>query len=149
MGMSVTVDRLQDLPLDALAPLVAESNQAGYRFLQKLQDEWATGANRFDKLGEAIFAALVAGRLIGVCGLNVDPYIANGRIGRVRHLYVLSDFRRLGVGRQLVAAVLAAAKGRFTVLRLRTESVEAGGFYEKLGFRRWSDMPDCTHDRVV
>jgi GNAT superfamily N-acetyltransferase len=143
--MNVTVDRLRDLPLDALAPLVAESEQADWRFLQKLQDEWAAGANRFDKPGEALFAGWVAGRLIGVCGLNVDPYIEDGRIGRLRHLYVLSDFRRLGVGRRLVEAVLAAAKDRFAVLRLRTESAEAGEVYEKLEFRRLSELPDCTH----
>jgi hypothetical protein len=47
--MNVTVDRLQDLPLNALAPLVAQSERTGWRFLQKLLDEWATGANRFDK----------------------------------------------------------------------------------------------------
>jgi GNAT superfamily N-acetyltransferase len=147
--MNVTVDRLRDLPLDALAPLVAESEQAGWRFLQKLQDEWAAGANRFGKPGEALFAGWVAGRLIGVCGLNADPHIEDGRIGRVRHLYVLSDFRRVGVGRRLVEAVVAEAKGRFDSIRLRTESAEAAGFYEGLGFRRRSDLPDCTHVREV
>jgi GNAT superfamily N-acetyltransferase len=124
--MNFDVDRLHDLPLDALAPLVAESELAGWRFLQKLLDEWAAGTNRFDKPGESLFAAWVAGRLIGVCGLNVDPYIQDGRIGRLRHLYILSDFRLLGVGRRLVETVVAAAKGRFAVLRLRTESAEAG-----------------------
>lgn len=147
--MNVYVDRLQDLPLNALAPLVAESERTGWRFLQKLLDEWATGANRFDKPGEAFFAAWVAGKLIGVCGLNVDPYIKDRRIGRVRHLYVLSDFRRLGVGRRLVEAVVAAAKGRFVLLRLRTENGKAAEFYEELGFHRSSEMPDCTHVREV
>ena len=131
--MIVAVDRLQDLPIDSLTRLIAESEQAGWRFLRRLADEWASGANRSSKPGEAIFAAWAAGTLIGVCGLNVDPYAGDRRVGRVRHLYVLSDFRRLGVGRRLVEAVVAAAKGRFVLLRLRTENGEAAEFYEELG----------------
>ena len=147
--MNVVVGRFQDLPIDALAPLLAESEQAGWKFLRRLSDDWASGANHFSKPGESIFAASAAGTLIGVCGLNVDPYAGNRRVGRVRHLYVLSGFRRLGVGRRLVEAVVAAAKGWFVLLRLRTESDEAAEFYEALGFQRRSDMPDCTHVRVV
>ena len=148
-GMNVIVGRLQDLPFDSMARLVAESEQTGWMFLRRLLDEWAAGTNRFDKPGEAIFAAWATGKLIGVCGLNVDPYIGDGRIGRVRHLYVLSDFRRLGVGRRLVEAVVAAARGQFVSLRLRTESAEAAEFYEELGFQRWSEMSDCTHVREI
>ena len=51
---------------------------------------------------------------------------------------------RLGVGRRLVRAVVAAARGRFGSLRLRTESREAAAFYEGLGFRPVC-RPDCTH----
>jgi GNAT superfamily N-acetyltransferase len=147
--MHVIVDRLLDLPVDSLARLVTESEQAGWSFLRRLRDEWATGANRFDKPGEAIFGAWTAGTLIGVCGLNIDPYIEDVRVGRVRHLYVLYDFRRVGVGRRLVEAVVAAAKGWFTSLRLRTESVEAADCYEQLGFQRRSEMPNCTHIREL
>jgi GNAT superfamily N-acetyltransferase len=147
--MNVLVERIQDLPIDALAPLVTESEQTGWKFVRRLSDEWVSGTNRFNKRGEAIFAASAAGALIGVCGLNVDPYASDPRVGRVRHLYVLSGFRQLGVGRQLVEAVVAAAKGQFGLLRLQTESGEAAEFYEALGFQRQSDMPDCTHVRVV
>lgn len=80
-----------------------------------------------------------------MCGLNVDPYTEDERVGRVRHLYVLFDYRRLGAGRRLVEAVVAAAKSRFIFLRLRTESIEAADFYEKLGFQRSCELPDCTH----
>ena len=97
-SMIVTVDRLQDLPMGVLARLISESEQAGWSFLLRLSDEWDSGANRFSKPGEAIFAAWAAGTLIGVCGLNVDPYTGDRRVGRVRHLYVLAGFRRLGVG---------------------------------------------------
>ena len=55
------IERLQDLPSDALGALVAESEEAGVRFVRRLLDEWTRGANRFDRPGEALFAARVAG----------------------------------------------------------------------------------------
>ena len=100
--MAVVVERLSELPAEALAPLVAESEQAGLRFVRRLAEEWAGGRNRFDRPGEACFAALVDGRMVGVCCLNVDPYATDPAVGRVRHLYVLSAYRKLGVGRRLV-----------------------------------------------
>jgi GNAT superfamily N-acetyltransferase len=142
--MDVTVERLKDLPADALAPLLAESEWTGRRFVRRLSDEWAAGANRFDRPGEALFAAWAAGRLVGVCGLNVDPYAADRRVGRLRRLYVLAEFRRLGVGRRLVQAVVAAARGNFAVLRLRAEGPEAAAFFARLGLRRVG-AADCTH----
>jgi GNAT superfamily N-acetyltransferase len=143
--MDVIVERLTGLPPEALAALVADSEQAGWRFLRRLADEWAAGANRFDRPGEALFGAWAGGRLVGVCGLNVDPYAADPGVGRVRRLYVLAECRRLGVGRRLVQAVLDAGRGRFGSLRLRTESPQAAAFYERLGFRRLVGVPECTH----
>jgi GNAT superfamily N-acetyltransferase len=140
-----TVARLTDLPSTALSALVAESEQAGWRFVRRLADEWALGANRFDQPGEVLFAAWAEGRLVGVCGLNVDPYASDRRVRRVRRLYVLEEFRRRGVGRQLVQAGVAWARGSFAALRLRTESPPAAAFYERLGFRRQTAVADCTH----
>ena len=111
-------------------------------------DEWADGSNRFDRPGEALFGAWVGGRLVGVCGLNVDPYAGDDRVGRVRHLYVLRDCRRLGAGRELVEQVLAAARGRFGVLRLSTNNPAAARLYEGLGFRPVSER-HCTHVRAT
>ena len=139
------IERLQDLPSDALGALVAESEEAGLRFVRRLLDEWTRGANRFDRPGEALFAARVGGRLVGVCGLNIDPYTAEPRVGRVRHLYVLSAFRRRGVGRHLVTAVIETARGRFDRLHLRTENAGAARFYEALGFRPSGGTADYTH----
>ena len=131
-----------DLDLDAL---VADSEQAGLRFVRRLVEEWASGANRFDRVGEELFGAWVDGRVVGVCGLNVDPYTAEEGVGRVRHLYVLSAFRRRGVGRRLIAAVIEAARGRFGELRLRTGNPEAARLYEAIGFQPSGRAADCTH----
>jgi GNAT superfamily N-acetyltransferase len=110
-----------------------------------LTDEWTSGANRFDKPDEALFVASVHGVVVGVCGLNVDPYGGDESVGRVRRLYVLRAYRGRGVGRRLVQAVVsAAAIRRFRMLRVRTENPEAARLYERLGFRQVAGIADCT-----
>ena len=142
---STTCERLIGAPSETLDVLLADSEREGSRFVRRLVDEWATGANRFDRPGEALFTARIGDRLVGICGLNVDPYAAAANVGRVRRLYVLSAYRRLGVGRQLVLAVLQAARGRFDVLRLRTTNPAAARLYESLGFTPSTAGDDCTH----
>lgn len=139
-----TISSLLRPDLD-LGALLAESEQAGLGLVRRLVEEWASGANRFDRPDETLFGAWVDGRVVGVCGLNVDPYTAEEGVGRVRHLYVLSAFRRRGVGRRLIAAVIEAARGRFTALRLRTGNPEAARVYEAMGFRPSCRAADCTH----
>ena len=143
--MSVTVQRLVDLPADGLADLVTESEGFQLRLVRRLVDEWIAGANRFDRPGEAFFAAAINGRVIGVCGLNVDAYTTDPRTGRVRHLYVLLEHRRRGIGTRLVHEVIAAARGNFDRLRLRTDNPQAAAFYAHLGFRPTAGEPDGTH----
>jgi len=139
------IERVTGPPAGALDDLLAESEREGSRFVRRLFDEWTAGTNRFDRPGEALFAARLGDRLIGVCGLNIDPYAAAPNVGRVRRLYVLTAYRRLGAARHLVLAVLEAARGRFDVLRLRTTSPAAAQLYESLGFRPDAETADSTH----
>lgn len=139
------VEPLSEAPTDCLRDWLAESEEAGSRIVRRLIEEWASGVNRFDRPGEALFGAWLGGRLVGVCGLNLDPYAAEAGVGRVRHLYVLSAFRRLGVGRYLVAEVVGAARGHFDTLRLRTANPAAARLYETLGLRACAGVADCTH----
>ena len=143
--MDLLIERLHDLPSACVADLLSESERLGSRIVPRLVEEWDNRANRFDRPGEALFGAWVDGRLVGVCGLNVDPYAGHERIGRVRHLYVLSAFRRSGVGRQLVARVIQAAHGRFDDLRLRTNNSPAAQLYETLGFTTCIGSDTYTH----
>ena len=143
--MAPFIERLHDLPSGRVGDLLCEGERVGSRIVRRLVDEWANGANRFDRPGEALFGAWVGERLVGVCGLNIDPYAHDERVGRVRHLYVLSAFRRLGVGRHLVADVMKAARGRFDNLRLRTGNPAAARLYETLGFRPSIGSGEDTH----
>jgi GNAT superfamily N-acetyltransferase len=142
---AATVEQLAQSPAACLGALIAESEAAGLRFVRRLADEWTDGTNRFDRAGEALFIGRIAGEVVGVCGLNVDPYTTAPATGRVRHLYVGVAHRRRGVGGRLVASVIEAARGRFDHLRLRTHNPEAAALYERLGFRRRDDVADCTH----
>lgn len=86
--------------------------------------------------------------VVGVCGLNRDPYDDDAATGRVRHLYVADAARRDGVGTALVRAVEDAARGSFTRLRLRTLNPRAARFYEAIGYIA-VDEPACTHRREI
>jgi len=136
-------ERLLELP-PGIEALVSESEAAGLSLVRRLVDEWRDGSNRFDRPGEALFGAWFDERLAGVCGLNVDPYVGDERIGRVRHLYVLVEARRHGVARALMVETLAAARGHFPMLRLSTSNPAAARLYESLGFRPVTE-PHCTH----
>jgi GNAT superfamily N-acetyltransferase len=143
-GNSVRVERVRRPSLDFLAALIDDSERHGLRFVRRLADEWAGGVNRFDRPGEALFAAWIEAHAVGVGGLNIDPYVAALGVGRVRHLYVLAAHRGAGIGDRLVRAILGAARGRFEVLRLRTSNPVAARLYERHGFAR-VDLGDCTH----
>jgi GNAT superfamily N-acetyltransferase len=133
------------LSADSTAGLAADGERAGSRIVRRLVEDWVSGANRFHRPGEVLLGAWLDGRLVGVCGLNVDPYAAQDRVGRVRHLYVLSAVRRLGVGRRLTTEVIELARGRFDTLRLRTNNPDAARLYEALGFRATADVAGATH----
>ena len=148
-SVMVTIEPLAALPPDDLAELVADSKQGGWQFVERLVEEWHSGFSRFDRSGEVLYAARRDGCIVGVCGLNVDPYAGDIRVGRVRHLYVLSSSRRHGVGRQLVLAVIAAGRQSFGRLHLRTNNPEAARVYEALQFSRCADSADYTHALVL
>lgn len=143
--MTVRVVKCSTLPIQQLDDLIVESNGEGVLFLNRLVDEWRSGANRFDRPGEALFLGYRRRKLVGVCGLNIDPYARDPAIGRVRHLFVSRPHRRASIGRKLIEAVLGDAKQTFRELRLRTDSAAADAFYRRLGFRPLRGSEHATH----
>ena len=130
---------------DQLDLLAEEARNQGYRMLDRLQQGWREGINRFDRNGECVLIAVWEDRIVGVCGLNRDPYCTQNDVGQVRRLYVAADMRRQGIGRLLVESIQKRCPGVFQELRLRTNSPAASAFYQTLGFRPVEDDPDCTH----
>ena len=139
----ISIAKITDLDLTSLQTLRAESSAEGFRFMERLCEEWVSGVNRFDAPGEALFLAVADDQVVGACGLNRDPYTRSPRTGRVRRLYVLPAHRSSGVGSALLEAVIANARGHFDWLRVRTEA--ACHFYTARGFRRDDSDADATH----
>ena len=142
------IERVSALP--DLSELLDASLAEGHAFVQRTIDEFESGKNRFDRPGEVFFAARDAcGCIVGTCGLNLDPYLNDESIGRVRHLYVLPKFRRCGVARALLDRVIAAAKGRFRALRIRTRNPAADALYRSAGFALVNGDPMVTHSMTL
>jgi ribosomal protein S18 acetylase RimI-like enzyme len=143
--IDVAIQQTSPLSPDDIADLVQASAQEDWQFVRRLSDGLRSGSNRFDRPGEALFTATVGQTIVGICGLNIDPYAADDSIGRVRHLYVLPTHRRHGIAQRLVQVVIAAAAPRFRLLRVRTENPQAGRLYKRLGFHPVTDDANCTH----
>ena len=143
------IRELHSLPRTALAPLVAESEREGFQFLRRLVDDYDAGRVRFDGPGETLLGAYRGSELIAVGGVTVDPYSADSAVGRIRHVYVRRSERRAGVGRHLLAALEAHARGHFRALVLRTDAAAATRFYVALGYAPLPPGGTATHRREL
>jgi GNAT superfamily N-acetyltransferase len=148
-GMLPRVD-VQQIAPDAigLPALREEAALDGFRFLERLVNDWAGRINRFEAPGEKLIGAFVAEKLVGVAGLSREPFEPAPGRARLRHLYVLQAFRRMGVGGTLVRHLLEEASEVFDEMRLRTDTAEAAAFYERLGFNPVL-LDTATHVRVL
>jgi GNAT superfamily N-acetyltransferase len=145
----IKVVKIKKLPLDDLRPLLEESRELGFEFLDRLVLEYHNGINKFQKPGEALFGIYRDQQLIAIGGLNRDPYLAESDIGRVRHVYVLDAYRNQGIGKLLVQTIIEQAEGHFRLLTLRTFSDQANGFYCAVGFQTKPKINHATHHIVL
>ena len=91
--LKIQIRRLNELPSD-FEELVAESQEQGHDFIRKMKVDWDAGKNRFQLENEVLFGLFDSqDRMLGVGGVNVDPYANDPSIGRVRHVYVLQEYR--------------------------------------------------------
>ncbi len=135
---------INQLPFGGIEALAAAARSEGYRFLDRLIDDWQSGANRFDSPGEILLGAFSGPRLVGVGGLNRDPYVREAKVGRIRRVYVAPDVRRHGTASLLVGRLVDIGRAHFLFLRLRVPNAAAASFYEALGFTP-ADERDVTH----
>ncbi len=143
--MKIQIECLKDLPFD-FEELVAESQLHGHDFLMKMKAEWEADKNRFQQRNEILFGLRESnGALVGVGGVNVDPYANDPSVGRVRHVYIREAYRRQGLARLLMGKIMDHSKRSFRLLRLRTHNPEAGYLYESIGFSRIANADDSTH----
>ena len=120
----------EELPagFDALS---AEARAEGHRFLDRLVEDWRSGAMRFTRPGEALMAAYADAALTAVGGLTVDPIVP--RALRMRRFYVRPEFRRLAIGRSIALMLLDRAFMTTSIVVLNA-APRSYPFWESLGF---------------
>jgi GNAT superfamily N-acetyltransferase len=133
--MKASDDPLEIEPMLAALPvgfdaLRADALAEGFRQVERLAADWEAGTTRFDRDGEALLAARLNGVLVGIGGLTIEPVVPGAL--RMRRFYVRPAFRRIGVGRRLVTALLAGVGGdRSITVHAAPASI---AFWESVGF---------------
>jgi len=141
-GVLVQIIRVADDLPEGFAKLSAEAKAEGVRNMTLLADQRASGEQRFDSGGAALFAAFGGGELAGVGGVSAE---ASEPAMRMRRLYVRPRFRRSGVGRALAGAMMQQGLQASSVLTVNARASDAAGpFWEALGFRP-VEAPGYTH----
>ncbi|MBU9809776.1 MULTISPECIES: GNAT family N-acetyltransferase [Yersiniaceae] len=126
------------------AELKSQSMAEGFNMLRRLEDNWLSGQNRFDRPGEKLIGASVDGLIVGVCGLNVDPFTQAAGTGRLRHLYVDSGWRKRQVGSALLREILKDSVHWFDFINTNAPP-SAFTFYERAGFVALTGIEKVTH----
>jgi GNAT superfamily N-acetyltransferase len=132
--------RITDELPDDFDAMRAEAAGEGYRHIERLAREWADASERFDKPGEALFAAFVEGELAGVGGLTREPSAPEAALRRARRFYVRPRFRGEGAGRALASAIIAEAFGQGADVTVHA-GPDAPDFWERLGFAAVEGAP--------
>ena len=132
--MKIEIKQIEDLNIGLLENLASEAYIEGYNFVQRAIDEWKSGLNDFSKKGEILFGIFMSNLCIGIGGLDIDPYIENLSIGRIRHVYISQEHRRRGFATLLLRRIIDIAWNHFELLRLYTDIPNASSLYESLGF---------------
>jgi GNAT superfamily N-acetyltransferase len=132
-----------ELPAPGMEELQFEARAEGHNFIERLVKEWTSGENRFDAPGELLCGCIEDGVLVAVGGLNRDPF-ADADIGRIRRVYVRPGWRKKGIGKTLVEALVEKARENFRCVRLRSVNPDAARLYERIGFLPIADAK-ATH----
>jgi len=126
------------------AELRSQSMAEGFNMLRRLEENWLSGQNRFDRPGEKLIGASVDGLIVGVCGLNIDPFTLKTGIGRLRHLYVDSGWRKRQIGSALLNEIIKDSGRWFDFINTNAPP-SAFTFYERAGFVALTGIEKVTH----
>ncbi|HDR7618957.1 GNAT family N-acetyltransferase [Bacillus mycoides] len=141
----IQIKRIGDLLKYEVNHLVQESKEEGFNFLLKLKNEYESKRNTFSKTGECLYGIFREDTLIGIGGLNQDPYTKNNKIGRLRRFYIAKDYRRKGLGKLLLGRILSDAKIYFTIVVLHTDTEQGDQFYISSGFAKGKMYVGTSH----
>ncbi|WP_051556635.1 GNAT family N-acetyltransferase [Alkalihalobacterium bogoriense] len=144
--MEYNVKKIHNLLHYDLKELKEQSKAEGFRFVERVEEEYKTGENQFSNRGEALFGVFSEKEeLVALAGLNKDPHSNDSTIGRVRRFYIKQEVRRMGIGRLLINRIIMEAKLYFHTLILYTDTREADAFYQSVGFIKGVEYTKSTH----
>ena len=146
MISNIIIQQVKELPTDFSNELLPASIREGFEPIMWLKDDWKSGKNKYNQFGEAFYIARFGNKLVGVCGVNRDPYSTDVSVCRLRRLYVLPSTRRIGVGRLIVEQAISIARNHFTTIRLRTLDDQSALFFKAVGFRETKNQKEATHE---
>lgn len=144
MDNSLQIEAIKELKIKAIQLLIECSVHENFNFLVRLKNDWISGANRFDKTHEELCQVKKGETIIAIGGINNNPYQTVENVGRIRHLYVLPEYRRKGVGKALMEYLIDKYKDKYEKITLRTDTEEASKFYQALGFKK-VESENYTH----
>ena len=140
------VKKIKDLLVIDSDQMVKESKDEGFRFIERLVNDYKNDSNTFHQLGESLYGVFNnEGVLVAIGGLNIDPFSTEETIGRLRRFYVLGDYRRNGLGSLLLERIISEAKDHYNVIVLHTDTEQADHFYQAFGFIKEARYPKTTH----
>lgn len=146
----IHIQQIENLMKYEFKYLVQESKEEGFNFLKKLINEYENQLNTFNKSGECLYGIFQGGKLIGIGGLNEDPYTGNNKIGRLRRFYISKDYRRIGLGKSLLNQLIShAEKDNFKVVVLHTDTKQGDAFYRANGFVKREVYKGSSHYKVL
>ncbi len=145
----IHIKQIENLMKYEFKYLVQESKEEGFNFLKKLINEYENKLNTFNKTGECLYGIFQGEKLIGIGGLNEDPYTENNKIGRLRRFYISKDYRRIGLGKSLLNKLLSHAEKNFKVVVLHTDTKQGDAFYSANGFVKGQVYKGSSHYKVL
>ena len=144
------IEEIKELNICEIEDLLEESECQGYHYLTKMISQWQSGYNRFALENEILICYKVNGKIAGIGGINEEPYLKKKDYGRLRHLYVLTQYRRNHIGRQIIEHLIEFGMKYYKAITLRVpENKEAAPFYESLGFIRTNEIETVTHVKWI
>ncbi|WOE32123.1 MULTISPECIES: GNAT family N-acetyltransferase [unclassified Acinetobacter] len=148
--MNIEIKEVNQLPAD-IKDLAQAAQHEGLTLIDTLIDEYQSGKNRFSLSGEYLLMAYHEQKLIACGGLNLqwnDQQIEN-RIGRVRRFYVLPEYRKTGVGKQVLQYLEQKAREHFSALCLYTSTTSAVHFYQKMNYVYVDHHPNYNYFKYL
>ncbi|MFR3685967.1 MAG: GNAT family N-acetyltransferase [Enterococcus sp.] len=131
------LETISDTDLETLASIWLKSNLDAHAFIN--QNYWIENYQTIKKTlpTAALYAYYHNGKIVGFLGL-IDTYVAG--------LFVLSDYRSIGIGGQLLAKI--KAKHSKLTLSVYQKNERAVLFYLKQGFKILKEEKNLETNKV-